>query len=238
MDSGLAAISGLTFGMAVYLFCQPSMHPTSSNRWLWAGVTYLLLAFTGAPTLWYGSALGYKGDSFHTLSASGQVGLLLLSLGLAVVLTGLAAAKTWYLYRVEGAWTFPTILGFALLDGLANLLLFLLFLWLSPQLYYAYYLILFDDLAWQWIVRAPPGLGVVLEVLEMPRSGSLSDHGLGLLGRALVLLSLTAPALRAAAVLTRHRGPIEAATLPRFAFTLAVFGALCQTILAAALATL
>lgn len=227
--------------MAVYLFCRPPMHPTSRYRssryrWVGAGIIYLLLAFTAAPTFWYGSARGYEGDSFHTLSESGQVGLLLLSLALAVALIGLAAAKTWHLYRAAGAWSFPRLPGFILLDGLANLLLFWLFVWLSPQAYYAYYLVLFDDITWQWVVKPPPGLGVMLDLLAMPRTGSLSDHGLGLLGRALVLLSLTAPALRTAAFLTRHRGPMEAAALPRFAFTLAAFGAVFQIFLAAALA--
>ena len=236
MGSTPALFSALLFGTTVYLFCRLATRPLPSYRWLLAGVVYLLLALTTAPALWRGLAQGYKGDSFHTLSEPGQVGLLLLSLVLAVALIGLAAAKTWHLYRVAGAWSFPRFPGFVLLDGLANLLLFWLFLWLSPQLYYAYYLVLFDDIAWQWVVKPPPGLGVVLDLLAMARSGSLSDHGLGLLGRAVLLLSLTAPALRAAAFLTRHRGPMEAATLPRFAFTLAAFGALFQTILAAVLA--
>lgn len=235
MDSALVVISGSIFGLAVYAICRAGVGPTRSARWIWGGAAYFILAVTTAPSLWRGLALGYEGDSFHTLSVPGRTGLALLSLILAIGLASLAVGKTMLLYRSIESWPLPGFLTIVVLDGLANLSLFWLFLWLSPQLYYTYYLILFDSLVWQWVVKAPPGPGVVFDVIAMPRSGNLSGHGLGLLGRALLLLSITAPALRGAAALTGHGGPIEAAALPRFAFTLAVIGALCQTVLGALL---
>lgn len=238
MDSGHIVDSGLLFGLAIFAVCRWGSGPLWSVRWLWVGAAYLVLATTTAPALWRGLALGYEGDSFHTLSILGRAGLVLLSLALAIGVITLAAGKTARLYGFAGFWPLPGFLAVAVLDGLVNLLLLWLFLWLSPQLYYIFYLTQFDGLGWQWVVKPPPSPSAVLDILAMPRSGNLSEHGLGLLGRALVLLSLTAPALRATASLTRLRGPIGAAALPRFAITLAVCGALCQMTFAALLATL
>ena len=72
--------------------------------------------------------LMYQNDSFQTLTLTQQVGLLILSL---VLLT----CTLWITYRI----TKNRSLSIRLLVAV---IIFWLFLWLSPQIYYAYYQIL------------------------------------------------------------------------------------------------
>lgn len=117
----------------------------------------------------------YRGDSFHTLSGMGQVGLILLSGVLSLVLLGLA----WRLMRGR---------YWALRFGIA-LLLFFGFVWLSPQVYYTYYLTLFDGLPWQVVVKDPPGPQALAALLTFQGPGSLSAHSQGALGWLLLVMA-------------------------------------------------
>ena len=74
----------------------------------------------------------YAEDSFHTLSLLGQIGLVALSLFLACLL-------------VLASWRLALRRRAAIRIALALCLLYL-FVWLSPQVYYLYYLTLFDGL--------------------------------------------------------------------------------------------
>lgn len=118
----------------------------------------------------------YEGDSFLTLGQVGRVGLLMLSGALAL---GLA----WLVRRLGRG------RSRALRAGLA-LSAFWIFLWCSPQIYYVYYMTLFDGLPWQNVVKTPPGLCNVLSLLTFTDTASLSNHGKGLMGWGLIAVAL------------------------------------------------
>jgi len=105
----------------------------------------------------------------------GRAGLIILSLVLAA-LTALAFVKyTCHMPRP------------------ARLLLALLFLWvfvwLSPQVYYLYYMMLIDGLPLQNIMQLPPGPSEIVRLLSFGGKASLAHHSQGLLGWVLILLS-------------------------------------------------
>ncbi len=117
----------------------------------------------------------YADDSFHTLSLTGRIGLVCLSLGLAALILWLA-------------WRGTARVGLA-----ARLLivgaLFFSFVWLSPQVYYTYYLILFDGLPWQVVINTPPGPASLLDLLTFREAATLSAHAQGMLGWALIAMA-------------------------------------------------
>ncbi|MEK6204819.1 MAG: hypothetical protein N2B02_04215, partial [Amylibacter sp.] len=65
-----------------------------------------------------------------------------------------------------------------------------LFVWLSPQLYYAYYIFIFKDLPIQLVIKAPPGIGPLVKILTLQNNTRLSDHSLAFLGWVLISLAL------------------------------------------------
>ncbi len=72
--------------------------------------------------------------------------------------------------------------------------LFALFIWLSPQIYYTYYLQIFDGLPVQWVIKWPDP-GRLIRLITFQSQVSLSDHGKGALFWAMALLGLAAPRL-------------------------------------------
>ena len=115
----------------------------------------------------------YAEDSFHTLSLAGRMGLVALSLGLA----GLLVFASWRLALRPGP---AAGVAFAVL-------LFFLFVWLSPQLYYFYYMTLFEGLPWQSVIKVPPSPVKLLKLLVFQDEATLSAHGKGLLAWCLLL---------------------------------------------------
>ena len=115
----------------------------------------------------------YSQDSFFDLSTLGQIGLLGISaalfvLALLAACTGLR--KRGYGIRIAGAFV-----------------MFWLFVWLSPQVYYTYYWMIFPDLPVQWVVGPPPGPGKALNMLIFQYRATLSAHGQGILGWCLMI---------------------------------------------------
>ena len=91
-------------------------------------------------------------DSFFTLTPFGRTGLVLLSAAFLAVCFWLLAAKTRLLLaRVpgSGAGARLALLG---ADIALGWLIYLVLHQLSPQLYYSYYLTLFEGLPLQWVV--------------------------------------------------------------------------------------
>jgi len=123
----------------------------------------------------------YEGDSFFTLTSAGQIGLLLLSITLAATVLIVAWWST--AHRATG-WRL-TIAA----------MLFYLFIWLSPQIYYLYYQLIIDGLPWQIVVKAPPGPVELVELLSFTSRPNLSAHSKGTLGWALLALALFRPRL-------------------------------------------
>lgn len=118
----------------------------------------------------------YDGDSFFTLSLMGQVGLAALS----ALLTALTIWLSWRIGRRRRLVT-------RILNALAGLYLFT---WLSPQIYYGYYLMIFDGLPLQIVIQTPPSPSGVALLLTFQANASLSDHGKGLLGWLLIAACL------------------------------------------------
>lgn len=79
----------------------------------------------------------------------------------------------------------PVPLGIALGFGL-----FAGFAWLSPQLYYTYYMTLFTGLPWQIVVKDVPTLQVLRDLLCFQGPSNMSAHSLGLLGWALMITAV------------------------------------------------
>lgn len=122
----------------------------------------------------------YEQDSLFTLSPAAQAGVLAITLTLSVALL-------WLTYRLARRR--------ALLIRLATAaVLFALFVWLSPQIYYTYYLQIFDGLPVQWVVKWPDP-GRLIRLITFQDQVSLSDHGKGVLFWAMTLVSLAAPRL-------------------------------------------
>lgn len=110
----------------------------------------------------------YKHDSFFDLTSWGQVGLACISLTLFLMMLFLAHNLLWrvpILVRVLGA-----------------LVLFYVFVWVSPQVYYLYYRMVIPDLPLQWVIWPPPEPTKALRMLVFQWRDNLSAHGQGLLG--------------------------------------------------------
>ncbi len=123
----------------------------------------------------------YAGDSFYSLSAAGQGGLVVVSTLLALA----AVACVLALFRVAKS------LG---LRMIAALCVFWVFLWLSPQIYYFYYQIILDDLPWQIVIGGPPNPTALIKLLLFSGPTTLADHAKGVLGWTLFILGPLATA--------------------------------------------
>lgn len=124
---------------------------------------------------WHKGWQMYQNDSFFSLGGGGQVGLAALSLVLTVLVV-LGAA------RLMRGRSIDARLGIAVL-------VFALFVWLSPQVYYAYYWLIFEDLPVQWVISWPP-LKAAWHYASFTGPSNLSAHGQGVLFWVLVLCAL------------------------------------------------
>ena len=118
----------------------------------------------------------YSDDSFFTLSGPGQIGLILLSFVLFV-------AVIYAVDRVGHTLPRPVALGLAIVG-------FWAFEWLSPQIYYFYYLTQFDGLPIQSVIQTPPSPAKLLRIITFQDEQTLSAHGRAVLGWALVVAAL------------------------------------------------
>ena len=115
----------------------------------------------------------YAQDSFFTLTTGGQIGLALSS----VNLSGLSVLITRRLAKDRPL----------LLQPLIGLICFFIFVWLSPQVYYTYYIYLLEGLPWQVVVQHPPGPGHLFNLLTFQDRANLSHHSQGVLGWILIV---------------------------------------------------
>ncbi|MEM7423931.1 MAG: hypothetical protein AAF334_09420 [Pseudomonadota bacterium] len=121
----------------------------------------------------------FERDSLFTLTPPGQVGLVMLSLVLSALLLTLIITMA----RRRRIAT-------RLLLGLGA---FALFLWLSPQIYYAYYRIIIDGLPAQWVIRWPPDVAEAIDVLFASERPTLALVGKLLLACASLGAAASAP---------------------------------------------
>ena len=118
----------------------------------------------------------YDGDSFYTLSGLGRIGLVILSVTITFALLWLAMKLTKRLILP--------------LRILVAAVLFFAFVWLSPQVYYTYYMTLFEGLPWQAVVKDPPSWRRLIGLMTFSGQANLSAHSQGVLGW--LLLGVTA----------------------------------------------
>ena len=121
----------------------------------------------------------YQKDSFFDLSPWGQVGLVAISTFLFL----LVLLAAWKLLKPRGS----------LIRIVGALVLFWLFVWLSPQVYYMYYWTYFPDLPMQWVIWPPPGPDKAVKMLFFQYRENLSAHSKGLLGWCLITAPFAAP---------------------------------------------
>jgi hypothetical protein len=117
----------------------------------------------------------YSEDSFHTLSTYGRLAVMAVSLGMFTALFALG-------YVLMSARKGPARIAI-------GMFLFWFFVWLSPQVYYALYQLLFEGLPRQWVVGPPPMLDELVRLITFSGRQTLSAHGKGVLFWALVFLS-------------------------------------------------
>lgn len=118
----------------------------------------------------------YAEDSFFTLGLGAQIGVV----GIGIVLAALCFAILWEL--VEGFGRFSRVL--------AALVVFYLFVWLSPQVYYMFYFFIQDGLPLQWVIQSPPSPMKIVQLLTFTDRVTLTEHGQGALGWGLILFAL------------------------------------------------
>ena len=124
----------------------------------------------------------YVNDSFFTLSVVERAGLVVLSACLTVV----TASVVW---RVTRHHRIPVRLVVALI-------IYWVFLWLSPQIYYVYYVTIFSSLPAQIVIGWPPAMHDLFVVLTFQNQHNLSFHAQGVLGWALIILVLFHPSAK------------------------------------------
>ena len=150
------------------------------------GAALIVLAWHSS--LWTRFAQGYSGDTLYNLSLAGRVGLVLLTVLLVVLLISLSLRKSRWLQQLPR--TRPGA-AFALLaaDLLLTLVLFVLAVMLVPQVYYTYYLLLFDFLTQQWVIK-PSRLVRLWQSLSMDSNAGSSLHAIGFTGWWLLVLTV------------------------------------------------
>lgn len=121
----------------------------------------------------------YENDSFLTLSIAERIGLVCVTLVLSAVLIWLF----WLTIKRLNIWIRPML----------ALVFLYVFIWLSPQIYYLYYLVIFDFLDFKNVIHPPFNPLTLLNLLMFTESGKLADHGKGVLGWILIILSFLKP---------------------------------------------
>ena len=110
----------------------------------------------------------YRQDSFFDLSGWGQIGLLCLSTALFVLIFIIARM----LLSRRPLWI--SICG--------AMILYWLFVWLSPQVYYMYYRLIIPDLPLQWVIWPPKSPLLAMKFMFFQGPHNLSAHSQGLFG--------------------------------------------------------
>ncbi len=125
---------------------------------------------------------GYPGDSFHTLGMPQAAGLVLLSAAMTagILLVAKSAAESFQYYLREPVASL-VILPFALL-------LFLIWDFLAPQIYYGYYLVIFDGLPLQWVLHPDKILERLIAFMTPGPAVSLANDTAALMLHTLLLL--------------------------------------------------
>lgn len=120
----------------------------------------------------------YAEDSFFTLTVPGQIGLAALS----AVMAGISI---WVCHKLSRGRSWISRI-------LIAALIYFLFIWLAPQIYYTYYIFLLEGLPWQVVVQTPPTPVSLARLMMFQENQNLSFHAQGLLGWVLLAVAVWA----------------------------------------------
>lgn len=125
-------------------------------------------------------------DSFHTLSTSGRIGLVLLSVLLVLLALVLVRAVD---RSFPGSWKaiMPGSVSALLIRIGAALFLIWALMMVAPQIYYLYYLTLFPDLPAQWVIRPGRSFALLLEVFTLTGKPTYAAVFTGIVGWTLLI---------------------------------------------------
>lgn len=118
----------------------------------------------------------YNQDTFFHLSMSGRIGLVLLS----IMIGGMLIALHWWLTR-QLRIRFKILLALVFIWA---------FIWISPQIYYFYYIQIIDNLPLQNVIQFPPSIIELFQTLTFTGQSNLSNHSKGILFWAMVIIAL------------------------------------------------
>lgn len=118
----------------------------------------------------------YAEDSFFSLTIAGRAGLIVLTLLLFAGSIAVVRVMT----RV---WATP-------IRVVAAIMLFWVFVWLSPQIYYLYYMVVFNGLPLQNVIHPPPTPLDIFRLMTFSDYATLSDHGKGIMAWMMIVAAL------------------------------------------------
>ncbi len=118
--------------------------------------------------------IGFSEDSFFTLGLLERFGLLALSLFLSVMCVVVVRRLPLSLW----------------LRLIAVPIILYLFIWLSPQIYYQYYIVIFDGLPWQIVVQNPPAISDFLSIIFFVQVETLAKLSQAVLFWAMILAAI------------------------------------------------
>lgn len=118
----------------------------------------------------------YEFDSFFSLTPVERIGLFAVSVAFAglclVLVRRMSRGRDWPLRILIAVGVFWA------------------FVWASPQGYYAYYRMIFDDLPPRWVIPRFPSLWDMVGHLTFTGRATLSSHTKGILGWGLLAVAL------------------------------------------------
>lgn len=118
----------------------------------------------------------YSDDTFFHLSIPGQIGLAILSALLCII-------TVWIFHKTSSR--------FGLLVKVLLAIVFLwTFTWVSPQIYYLYYWVIFDGLPLQSVIQTPPSVAEILAYITFSGEQNLSAHSKGVLFWILIFVAV------------------------------------------------
>ena len=118
----------------------------------------------------------YSKDTFFHLSFYGQIGLLILSLVVSAI-------TIWLFWKTSKRFKLPIKLILAIA-------FIWIFIWLSPQVYYLYYIQIIEGLPLQNVIQWPPSIFEILHTLTFTGKSNLSNHSKGLMFWVMMLIAL------------------------------------------------
>lgn len=163
--------------------CGPRLGTAGRAGWAALGV---LIA---APDLRAAVGAGYPQDSLFTLAPLQQTVVVGMALGLSLAAAALAERVAAMLRPPPAAaWPRRT----AHLGAAVSLVwtLYVAAFVVSPQVFYAYYQLIFPGLPAQWVIDPPRQLDRLVDAVALTPGDSIADHGAGVL--FWVLWALTA----------------------------------------------